>query len=227
MIDPHGSSDQVEFATYSESKLGIWTAFPLSAPSKTGVHSNAFHVEHQQLDATIEKNANLIGKASTSLISLSDGLRVVPLALFPALRVDSVKGVDGVPLAFIQEDKNEDSDFAVILPKALAAGEKYTFTTTYSGKGAISNEGGGNYFPIARMDWYPNYPSANLGEYTAYDMTFRIPKGMKIAATGDLVSETNEGGENVTVWRTAQTVAGFNFGKFNSGVSEAYEPDTW
>jgi len=47
-------------------------------------------------------------------------------------------------------------------------------------------------------------------------MTLRIPKGMKMAATGVLVSESNEGGQNVTVWKSEnpQTVAGFSFGRF-------------
>ena len=125
---------------------------------------------------------------------------------------------------------------AVILPKALAAGEKYTITTTYNGKEAVSNEGNGNYFPIARENWYPNNGSSSLGEYTAYDMTFRIPKGMKIAATGSLVSDTNDGGQDVTVWKSEvpQTVAGFNFGRFkveeepkSESVQPAIKPSDW
>lgn len=43
----------------------------------------------------------------------------------------------------------------------------------------MTNEGDGNYFPVARSSWYPNNPNAGLGEYTSYDMTFHIPKGMK------------------------------------------------
>ena len=127
-------------------------------------------------------------------------------------------------MAFIQEEKNADADFAVILPKLLAAGEKYTITTTYSGKEAVSNEGYGNYFPIARDNWYPN---TAFGEYASYDMTFRIPKGMKIAATGELVSEANEGGQNVTVWKSEapQTVAGFNFGKFKVEEAKLTKPE--
>ena len=117
---------------------------------------------------------------------------------------------------FIQEDRKDDPDFAVILPKALALGEKFTITTNYSGKDAVRNEGNGNYFPIARENWYPNNPTFSLGQYSAYDMTFRIPKGMKIAATGVLLSESNDHDQNVTVWKSEvpQTVAGFNFGKF-------------
>jgi len=62
---------------------------------------------------------------------------------------------------------------------------------------------------VAREDWYPNNPATSLGEYTTYDLTFRIPKGMKMAATGDLVSEKNEGGQNISVWKSEvpQTVA--------------------
>jgi hypothetical protein len=225
-IDPHSSLDQVELETYAESKSGLWAGFPLSQLSTAAVQRNRFHIEHQQLDTTIEKSANLIGKASTTLVSQNNGLRVVPLELFHTLRVDSVTGEGGVPLPFIQEDKNDDADFAVILPTALSAGEKYTVTTSYSGKEAVSNEGGGNYFPIARSSWYPNNATGGLGEYTSYDMTFRIPKGMKIAATGDLVSETNDGGQNVTVWKSGpQTVAGFSLGKFKVEEAKLTKPE--
>ncbi len=225
-IDPHGSDDEVELATYDENKLGSWAGFPLAERGPGGVRKNRIHIEHQQLDATIEKNANLSGKASTAFTSLNNGLRVVPLDLFRTLRVSSVTDEHGTPLAFIQEDKNDDAEFAVILPKALAAGEKFTVTTAYSGKEAVTNEGGGNYFPVARSSWFPNNPNGGLGEYTAYDMTFHIPKGLKIAATGDLVSETNDGGQSVTVWKSGpQTVAGFNFGKFKVEEAKLTKPE--
>jgi hypothetical protein len=226
-IDPQGELDQVEFMTYDENKYGVWAAFHLSDESKRNLGSALLHIEKQQLDTTIEKNANLIGKAATTLVARVNGLRVVPLELFRTLRVQSVTGEGGQPLPFIQEDKNEDADFAVILPKALAVGEKYTVTVAYSGKEAVTNEGGGNYFPVARSNWFPNNPLASLGEYTTYDMTFRIPKGMRMAATGDLVSDTNEGGQNVTVWKSEvpQTVAGFNFGKFKMEEAKLAKPE--
>ena len=77
-------------------------------------------------------------------------MRVVPFNLFRSLRVRKVTTSDGQPLSFIQEDKNDDPQFAVILPKALAAGEQFTIITEYEGKDAVTNEGGGNYFPVAR-----------------------------------------------------------------------------
>ena len=80
---------------------------------------------------------------------------------------------------------------------------------------------------MARENWYPNNPGASFGEYATYDMTFRIPKGMKMAATGVLVSESNDGGQNVTVWKSEapQTVAGFSFGKFKVEEAKLTSPN--
>jgi hypothetical protein len=224
-IDVHENRDQVRFMTYDESKYGVWASFPLTAGSRSEI-GQTVRIEHQQLDTTMEKNANLSGKATTTFVSRVGGSRVIPFDLFRTLRVQSVTA-DGQALSFIQEDKNDDADFAVILPKPLTAGEKFSITTAYGGKEAVSNEGGGNYFPVSRMDWYPDNPGASLGEYALYDMTFRIPKGMKMAATGELVSESNDGGQNVTVWKSEapQTVAGFSFGKFKEEEAKLTKPE--
>lgn len=228
-IDPHGAPplvmplapEEVELITYDENKLGVWGAFHLGSEYKDGTargtQQNAvIHIEHQQLDTTIEKNANLIGKATTTVISQQPGLRVVPLNLFFRLRVQSVTDQNGQPLSFIQEDKNDDADFSVILPTALPVGSRYTVVTTYSGKDAVTNQGGGNYYPVARENWFPNSPNFSLGDYATYDLMFHIPKGMKMVATGNLISEKDEGGEDVSVWNSGVpiTVAGFSFGKF-------------
>jgi Peptidase family M1 domain len=226
-IDPHEGRDQVDFMTYDDNKYGDWASFPMSGERKKGTIGRPFRIEHQQLETTLEKNANLIGKSKTSFTAQLNGLRVVPLNLFRTLRVRSVTAADGQPLSFIQEDKNDDAEFAVILPKALAADEPFTIATEYEGKEAVTNEGGGNYFPVARMNWYPNNPGGGLGEYATYDMTFRIPKGMQIAATGARVSDGNEGGQNVTVWKSEapQTVAGFSIGKFKVEEAKLDKPE--
>ena len=225
-IDPHDVGSQVHFTTYDESKFGEWASFPMSVQPKGGV-GQAIRIEHQQLDTTLEKNANLIGKAKCEFVAQLPGVRVVPLDLYRTLRVKAVSAEDGQKLSFIQEDKNYDAAFAVILLKALAAGEKFSVITEYEGKEAVINEGGGNYFPVARENWYPNNPESSFGEYATYDMTFRIPKGMQIAATGVRVSDTNDGGQNVTVWKSEspQTVAGFSFGKFKLEEAKLEKPE--
>jgi hypothetical protein len=228
VVDPHGSdylmNEEVGLMTYDENKVGLWAAFPLEGGRGRGAGGH-IHIEHQLLDTTIEKNASLTGKATTTFEVRVNGSRVIPFNLFRTLRVQSVTA-DGQSLEFIQEDKNDDADFSVILPKPLTAGDKFTITTTYGGKEAVSDEGGGNYFPnsAARESWYPN---SAFGDRVGYDMTFHIPKGMKIAATGELVSETNDGGQNVTVWKSEapQTVAGFNFGRFKVEEAKLTKPE--
>lgn len=225
-IDPHEGYDQVNFMTYDENKFGEWAAFPLAGAHRAGSMGHPIAIQHQQLDTTLGKNANLMGKAKTEFTAQLNGLRVVQLDLFHTLRVRSVKTEDGQSVPFIQEEKNEDADFAVILPKPLSAGEHFTVITEYEGKEAVTNEGGGNYFPVARSDWYPNNPGNSFGEYASYDMTFRIPKGMQIAATGIRLSDSNQGGENVTVWKSEapQTVAGFSFGRFKIEEAKLDKP---
>ncbi len=225
-IEPNRGTDQVSFRTYDENKWGNWALFNFSGEHVPGSLGRLMRIVHQQLDVTFEKNGSLFGNATTDFVARRNGVRVVPLDLFRPLRVQSVT-LNGQPLPFIQEDKNEDGSFAVILPKVLSAGEKLTLTTSYAGKEAVSNEGGGNYYPVARTNWYPNDPGASFGEYTLYDMTLRIPKGMKMAATGALVSESNEGGQNVTVWKseTPQTVAGFSFGRFKEDEVKLTKPE--
>jgi hypothetical protein len=225
-IEPNANRDQVNFLTYDDNKWGEWASFGYTQPHENVSYGQPYAIEHHQLDTTLEKSGNLIGKATTMIVARRNGLRVVQLNLFPSLRAQSVTA-DGQALSFIQENKNDDADFAVILPKALSVGEKISLTTSYAGKEAVSNEGGGNYFPIARENWYPNTSNGGLGEYVPYDMTFHIPKGMKMAATGIQVSDTNEGGQNTTVWKSEspQTVAGFSFGRFKVEQGKITNPD--
>jgi len=156
VIDPHGAPpllvpvapEEVELVTYDENRLGVWASFHLSTEYKSGAatgsqKNSVIHIAHQQLDTTIEKSANLSAKATTEFVALSSGVRVVPFNLHRTLRVQDVTGEGGQPLPFIQEDKNDDADFYVILPKALSRDEKYSITTRYGGKQAVSNEGSG------------------------------------------------------------------------------------
>jgi Peptidase family M1 domain len=225
-IDPNHNSDQVSLYTYDENKWGDWASFHLSGPLAPGSFGKPARIEHQELTTTFEKSGNLSGTANTTIISQRAGLRVIRLSLFHTLRVQSVSA-NGQAVAFIQEDKNADAQFAVVLPTPINKGEKILLTTVYSGKDAVLNDGAGNYYPVARENWYPNDPSAAFGEYSTYDMTFKIPKDLKIAATGVRLTDTNDGGQNITVWKSesAQTVAGFNFGKFKVEEAKLSKPE--
>jgi hypothetical protein len=222
--------EEVCFSTFSESNSGIWYAGHLASEQgdASGSQVNApIDVKKQVIDAEVEKSGSLHAKVTTTIAALRAGIRVVPLSLFRNFRVSSVVDASGQPLQFVMEEvawNREESDdsenFNVILPKPLVAGETFTFTTIYGGKEAITNEGGGNYFPVARHDWYP---SPRRGDYAEFEITLRVPKGMKAAATGTLLNEANENGQNVSRWRSEApiSVAGFNFGRFKTMQEKA------
>ena len=236
VIDPNGAPtvapEEVELSTYDENKSGLWTAFGMSTDYRSqlgegGLAASRIHITDQNLDTTIEGNARLSGKAQTTFTAAVNGSRVFPFDLFPSLRVQSVTASGGRPLSFIQEDKNDDADFYVILPEPLAQGQKYTVTTVYEGKEAVQNTGSGNYYPVARDNWYPANAGGGLGDYSNYHLIFRIPKGMKMAATGSLISEKQEDGHEVTEWHSdaPQPLAGFQFGRMKEQDAKLTSPD--
>ena len=235
-IDPHGvdvgslQPEEVALLNYDENKFGIWAGFHFSPeyarPGGTvGSEDNSsFSIASQDLDTQIEKSGKLNGNAVTTVVARSKGVTVLPLMLFRTLRAQSVSNAQGEQLDFIQENKDQDPDFSVVLPKPLQVGEKYVIRTIYSGKDAVQNEGGGNYFPVAREDWYPSLP---FGHYAIYHMIFRIPKNLQMVATGVPGKSVTEGDQNISEWNSEapMAVAGFNFGKFrrSDAQSGAYQ----
>jgi len=186
-IDPHGLSDlnvapeEIALMTYEDRKFGVWCSFHFadeysSGQARGSQYNLVMDIEHQKLDTTIDKGGKIDGAAMTTFTSTVDGLRVLPFDLFHTLRVRNVLDASGKPLDFIQEDKEEDADFYVILPKPLAKGEKATITTFYSGTEAVIDAGFGNYFPVARSSWYPN---SKFGDYATYEMTFALPRNLR------------------------------------------------
>jgi hypothetical protein len=222
-IDPQGvgfvAPEEVQLLSWADNREGIFAAHHLSdsysrrerRPSTPG---SWVDVEHQVLDTAIETNGELSGDATTTFVSLVDGLRAVPFNLYPTLRVSSVTTAGGTALDWIQESKDEDADFWVILPAPMARGERLTFRTLYKGRDAVLANGGDNFFPVARMNWYPN--TLGFKDYATYDMRFSVPRRLKLVATGDFVSEAIEGDRAVSRWKSEypKSIAGFNVGHF-------------
>jgi hypothetical protein len=230
-IDPHGltefglAPEEVALSTYEDKKFGTWAAFHFSDEYKThqargSQYTLTIDIEHQKLDAAFDKSGKLDGISQTTFVSTVNGLSVVPFNLFHTLRVRNVHDADGKPLDFVQESKDEDADFFVILPKPMAKGQRATLTTIYSGKDAVINAGSGNYFPVARDNWYPN---TTFGDYATYELTFRVPKQLTMVATGMPGKAYVEGEQRVTEWKAEvpQAVAGFNFATYKKEEATA------
>jgi hypothetical protein len=229
-IDPQGADDvspeEVSLRAYDSTRPAIWAAFHLASEYASGTASSSeirdpIDIQSHELNVQFEKSGFLRGKARTTINANLDNLRVLPLSLFFTLRVQQVTDAEGKPLPFIQGDRaDEDSHFWVILPQPLKKGSSVVINTTYEGKDAVTNEGDGNYFPVARSDWYPN---SSFGDYASYDITLTVPKRLQAVATGSLVSQRVEGEQSISVWKSdmPQTVAGFNLGDFK--VQQAKE----
>jgi aminopeptidase N len=142
---------------------------------------------------------------------------VIPLDLYPTLRVSRAETGKGDALDWVQEKKEDDPEFGVVLAQPLKKGETATLKITYGGKDVVLNEGNGNYYPVAREDWYPN-ASQGLGDYAMYQMVFHVPKNLQIIATGTKVSQSTDGGITTSEWKTdvPLAVVGFSVGDFTT-----------
>jgi hypothetical protein len=222
----HAAPDQVELTTWSDTEVEPWAAYRMEDedPSDHGVR---MQVTDEKLDVTFDRSGMMKASAETTMKMHHDGVRVVRLNLYPTLRVAGVYSENGAPLDFVQEAKDNDPDFAVILPAAAKAGDTVRVLTVYSGKDALRSDGNQTYYlmPGARDSWYPSGGS-QFGDFARFHMTFHLPKDLQIVATGKQVSlAPEEGGMVKAVWEADAPipVAGFNLGDFK--IAELKAPD--
>jgi hypothetical protein len=228
IVDPEGAMGTApdEVAVLTSYTGGYDVALGFHAANTAVDGKMPYSIPVQDVQTKIEYSGALNGQAETRVVARKDGMQVVRLSLFPKLRVSGVWGPKGDALDFIQEDKNQDADFVVILPQALKTGESYDLTAKYGGKDAVTSVGDTTYYlqGAARESWYPNMPG-RLDNYADYHLVFRIPKDLNVVATGTRMSEHSEGKLLVSEWQTQIpiAVAGFNIGKFKSDISENKE----
>lgn len=225
---PNGSGsiglgpEQVALANLDDNNWGIWASFHMAGEyAKRTANSNQnrrlTNILNHDLDATL-RGTRLVVTDTVTLRAQSSGNRVIPFDLFPGLRVTRVQDAEGADLNFIQESKDEDGDFAVILPQASQAAKTYKFTVQYEGEGAVKDYGDGNFSLDTRSNWYPSNGDFQFGDRATFNITFRYPKDVTFIGVGAPAGpEADEGGLRVAKWSSGQTelaVAGFNYGKF-------------
>ena len=227
VVDPFGVPgaipEEVALSSYGESDFGTWAAFHHVAEFEKGTASSAedhriIDITQHDIDGAI-KGSHLTITDRVTFKNLIAGTRVIPFNLYGSLRVTSVQDAEGANLNFIQESKDEDSDFGVILTKPLAAGQTSSLVISYDGDGALRDSGGGNFILIPRSTWYPGNANTLFAEDRAiFNMTFRYPKQYTFVGTGAPVEpDTRDGDISVAKWSSGKTelaVAGFNYGRF-------------
>ena len=221
-LDPDGARhvapEEVSLLTmndWGETYLCAFSSGEGHAHARSRSDSGAYRIDREDLDTTIEKSGFLTGMATLHVVAQQDGVAAARLSLFPSLRVSNVMTASGEAMDYVQEKKEEDADFGVILPHALKKGEEISIRITYGGKDVVTNEGNANYYPTARESWYPN-AARGLGDYATYHMLFHVPKGLNLIATGTRVNETSDGKITTSEWKTdvPMPVVGFNLGRF-------------
>ena len=220
---PGANPEEVALFSYGETDGGVWTAFHREQEYKNQTASSAedrriIDITHHEIDAAI-KGAHLAATDRITFKNLLAGTRVVPFDLYRTLRVTHVTDKEGNDLSFIQEGKDDDANFGVILNKPLDAGQTFQLVVQYDGDEALRDSGGGNFILIPRSTWYPGNANALYAEDRAiFDMTFRYPKQYTFVGTGAPVEpDSRDGDISIAKWssgKTELTVAGFNYGRF-------------
>ncbi len=226
IVDPRGISEvapeQVALFSLSDTASGIWTAFHMEDEYKKGTANSSqerrlYDITKHEIDGTI-RGTRLLASDKITLRTIAPRLRVLPFNLYRSLRVSRVTDEQGRELSFIQEGKDEDADFGVILPQAIDAGQVVKLTVQYDGEEALRDSGGGNFILVPRETWFPNNPATGFGDRAIFELTFRYPKDNIFVATGALAGpEQLEGDLKVSKWTSGTVelpVSGFNYGKF-------------
>lgn len=227
-IDPLGISsltprfsffggEEVVLFSFNNQNGGLWYSSTFASQAKNGrgkpVRMLA-DASHYDIDTTLDGGA-LRGTTTITFTPNADGIRVLPIELFPRLRIRTAtidRGGAAVPIAVLQE-AGTAPEIAVQFSEPLARGVAVKLTFTYEGRDVLQGSEG-RYSVGARDSWYPNV--GTLDDHATYALTFRFSARNDLISVGEQVSERTEGGQKIAVWRSEQPirVAGFNYGDF-------------
>jgi Peptidase family M1 domain len=177
------------------------------------------HCAQETLWTTISPQNRVSATAELKFRVLMGQPRVLPFNLDGVLRIQNITDAAGRPLAFIQEDRNLDSDPWLILPAPAVPEKTYDLKIAYAEQSTYESQvvfkmGTGLYFTQARTSWYPSFGA--FKDRTQFDLHFVSPKNYEFAATGKLVSSRKEKDDWVSEY-TSQipfSVVGFTYGDF-------------
>jgi len=209
-----------------------WTSFQARSFRSAAALGNAaparsthFLLDNIRIEATIAPDLAMQAVTRGTLSFQEQRPRsVIPFSLSPNMRITAAS-IDGQPVEVFDRESlrsnlisnQEDRQFLLISEPPLDPSRPHEIEIHHAGA-VIRNAGNDVYFVGSRGTWYPR-TGADLARY---DLTFRYPKTLTVAATGKLLEDRTEGDWRVTRLKADTPVrfAGFNLGNFQSIVVE-------
>lgn len=179
--------------------------------------------EHYEILTHIDGD-RVYGLAIIRLKSQVPRLEALPVHLLPSLRIIGVEmrrpsaGDAWTAGAFVQEAAREDPDATLLLPHALSKDEVAEIKVEYAGDRVLEPMGDNVFAVGARTIWYPNL--GPFRDLATYRLTFNLPLGLQVVATGREVEARDADQRHEQVWesKTPIRVTGFNYGNFDALV---------
>lgn len=235
LYDPT-AQDQIRAGklTYRDNRpyFDTWTSFQArSFRSAAGAGSAAlargvrYVLDHVRIETTIAPDLTMQA-VTRGTLTLPDQPpeSVIPFSLSTNMRITSAS-VDGRPMEIFDRASlranlianQEDRQFLLVSETPLDPSVPHEVEIHHEGA-VIRNAGNDVYYVGSRGTWYPR-AGADLA---MYELTFRYPKTLTVAATGKTVEDRTEGDWRITRLKTDTPVrfAGFNLGEFQSVVVE-------
>jgi hypothetical protein len=210
----------------SRAYFNTWTAFQ-SRKFRNGAarHAAGYTLDNIRIEAAIQPDLTMqtVTRATLTL-DPSERRSVVPFNLTPSMRITAAS-VDGKPAEVFDRaslrsnliEASDDRQFLLICDPALDPAAPHEIEIHHEGA-VIRDAGNQVYFVGSRGTWYPR-TSTGLANY---DLTFRYPKSLTVAATGTPVEDHIEGDWHITHVKTETPIrfAGFNLGNFQSVIQD-------
>jgi len=146
--------------------------------------------------------------ADVTFRPLKDGMRWINFHLYPELVIDSMFWADGSPATFYDPGT---SSVWVLHDAPMVAGEQQRLRVHYHGSLLFRQV---DWILLkSSIGWYPTHDSKDKA---TFDLTFRTPAYLKIAAVGSRVSAEERGDMLTTRWVVDAPIrnASFNIGVF-------------
>ena len=200
-VDPMGvdflAPEEVALMSYGQTDWGYWAAFHreeeyAARTASSDEDHRIYDALRHEIDAAI-KGTQLAATDRLTLRILAPGARVLPFDLYRSLRVSRVQDETGKDLEFIQEAKDEDADFAVILPQALKRGDQVKLDGPVPGRRRPARQRRRQLHTAAALDLVPEQPADDLRRPRALRHDLPLPEGERHGRNGGARRARGEG----------------------------------